>query len=76
MEVALLDCTLVDEQCAGLEIILECSSKGTWKGFRVPQSFYVVVRLTSTFPKFTHHVFYCDILELTTLGESVGYRIL
>jgi hypothetical protein len=60
----------------GLGIILECSPQGTWEGFRVPHSHYVVMRLTVVFPEYSHHASYCEILDLKTLGDSIGYRIL
>jgi hypothetical protein len=54
----------------------ECSPQGTWEGFRVPHSDYVVVRLTAVFPEYSHHASYYEIPDLRTLGDSVGYRIL
>jgi hypothetical protein len=76
MEVALINSNPVDVQCVGLGIILECSQKGTSKGFRVPHSFYVVVKLISVFMEFMQHPLYYEIPKLTTLRESVGFRIL
>jgi hypothetical protein len=55
---------------------IECSPQGMWEGFRVPHSYYVVIRLTAVFPEFSHHASFCEILGLRTLTESVGYRIL
>jgi hypothetical protein len=46
MEVALLVRSALEDQCAGRGIILECSPQSTWEGFRIPHSYYVVVRLT------------------------------
>jgi hypothetical protein len=76
MEVALLVCGTHEDECVGLGIILEYSLQGTWEGFKVPHSHYVVVRLTAVFPEYSHHASYCEILDLRTLGDSVGYRIL
>jgi hypothetical protein len=76
LRVALLVRTALEDQCLGLGIILECSPLGTWEGFRVPHSYYVVVRLTAIFSEFSNHASFCEILGLRTLGESVGYQIL
>jgi hypothetical protein len=76
MEVALLVCGTHEDKCMGLEIILECSPQGTWEGFRVPHSHYVVVRLTVVFPEYSHHASYYEIPDLRTLGDSVEYQIL
>jgi hypothetical protein len=76
MEVVLLIRGTHEDQCVGLEIILECSPQGTWKGFRVPHSDYVVVTLTAIFLEYSHHPSYCKISDLRTFGDSVGYRIL
>jgi hypothetical protein len=76
MEVALLVCSTHEDECVGLGIILECSPQGTWEGFRVLHSHYVVVRLTVVFPEYSHHASYCEIPDLKTLGDSIGYRIL
>jgi hypothetical protein len=76
MEVALLVCGTHEDECVGLGIILECSPQGTWEGFRVPHSHYVVVRLTAVFLEYSHHASYCEIPDLKTLGDSIGYWIL
>jgi hypothetical protein len=76
MEVVLLVRRTHEDQCVGLEIILECFPQGTWKGFKVPHSDYVVVRLTAVFPEYSHHASYCEIPDLRTLEDSVGYQIL
>jgi hypothetical protein len=76
MEVVLLVRTTFEDHCVGLGIFLECSLQGTWEGFRIPQSYYVVVRLTAVFSEFSHHASSCEIPGLKTLVESVGYRIL
>jgi hypothetical protein len=76
MEVALLVRSVLEDQCAGLRIILEYYPQGTWEGFRVPHSYYVVIRLTTVFPEFSHHTSFCEIPGLRTLGEFIGYRIL
>jgi hypothetical protein len=76
MEVALLVCGTHEDECVGLGIILECSPQGTWEGFRVPHRDYVVVRLIVVFLEYSHHASYCEIPDLRTLGDSVGYRIL
>jgi hypothetical protein len=76
MEVALLVRSALEDQCVGLGIRLECSPQGTWEGFRIPHSYYIVVRLTVVFPEFSHHASFCEIPGLRTLGESVRYRIL
>jgi hypothetical protein len=55
---------------------IECSPQGMWEGFRVPHSYYVVVRLTAVFPEFSHHASFCEILGMRTLVESDGYQIL
>jgi hypothetical protein len=61
MEVALLVRSALEDQCAGLGIILECSPQDTWEGFRVPHSYYVVIRLTVVFPEFNYHASFCEI---------------
>jgi hypothetical protein len=76
MEVALLVCGTHEDECVGLGIILECFPLGTWEGFRVPHSHYVVVRLTAVFPEYSHHASYYEIPDLKTLRDSIGYRIL
>jgi hypothetical protein len=76
MEVALLVCGTHEDECVGLGIILEYSPQGTWEGFRVLHSDYVVVRLTAIFPEYSHQASYCEILDFRTLGDSVRYRIL
>jgi hypothetical protein len=76
MEVVLLVCSVDEDVCVGLGIILECSPQGTWEGFKVPHCDYVVVRLTAVFPKYSHHASYCKIPDFRTLGDSVGYQIL
>jgi hypothetical protein len=47
-----------------------------WEGFRVLHTDYVVVRLIAVFPEYSHHASYYEILDLRTLGYSVGYWIL
>jgi hypothetical protein len=76
MEVALLVCNTHEDECVGLGIILKCSPQGTWEGFRVPHSHYVVMRLTAIFSEYSHDASYCEIPDLKTLGDSIGYRIL
>jgi hypothetical protein len=76
MEVALLVCGTHEDECVGLGIILECFPQGTWEGFRVPHSHYVVVRLTVVFPEYSHHASYYEIPDLKALVDSIGYRIL
>jgi hypothetical protein len=76
MEVALLVSGTHEDECVGLGIILKCSPQGTWEGFRVPHSDYVVMRLTTVFPEYSHHASYCEILDLKTLRNSIRYRIL
>jgi hypothetical protein len=71
-----LVCGTHEDECVGLGIILECFPHGTWEGFRVPHRDYVVVRLTTVFPKYSHHASYCEIPDLRTLGDFVGYWIL
>jgi hypothetical protein len=80
MEVALLICGIHEDECVGLGIMLEYFPQGTSEGFRVPHSHYIVVRLTTVFPEYSHHASYCEIPDLipldTPLGDSIGYRIL
>ena len=46
MEVALLVSDDAGMRCAGIGVIDECSPRGVWCGFLVPQSFFVVVIVT------------------------------
>ena len=43
MKVALLICDDAGNRCARLGIIDECSPRGVWCGFVVPQSFFVII---------------------------------
>lgn len=47
MKVALSDGSTSKEKCVGMNVIDECSPKGTWKGFRVPHSFFIVVNIST-----------------------------
>ena len=60
MEVVLLNRSPVDVQYVGLGIIFKCSSKDTWKEFRIPHNFYILVRLILVFLEFTHHASYYE----------------
>ena len=55
MEVALRVCGTHEDECVGLKIILEYFPQGTWKGFRVLHSDYVIMSLTAIFPEYSHY---------------------
>ena len=76
MEVALLHSDGSDHHCAGVGVIVECSRKGTWEGFRVPQSFFVIIRFMTVKKDFLGLAVYCENSDLTSLGDCLGYRIL
>ena len=76
MDVALLQTVGADLLYAGLDTIVECSPKEFWKGFRVPHSFFLVVKLLHVVDDFKDHNAYCKILEFMTFNCCVGYRIL
>lgn len=60
MEVVLLNHSPVDAQYVGLGIIFKYPSKDTWKEFRIPHNFYVLMRLISVFLEFMHHASYYE----------------
>jgi hypothetical protein len=76
MEVALLQTVGKDLLYAGLGIIVECSPRGFWNGFRVPHSFFLVVKLRQIVDDFKDHNAYCEIPDFVTLKLCVGYKIL
>jgi hypothetical protein len=76
MEVALLQSDGYDLHYAGVGVIVECYPKGTWEGFRVPDSFFVIVRLMTVKKDFLGLAAYCKNSDLTSLGDCLGYRIL
>ena len=76
MEVALLVSDDVGCQCAGLGIIDECSPRGVWCGFRVPHSFFIVVKISMVNSDCNHHNAYYEEESITTLGAAINRRVL
>ena len=47
MKVTLFDGSTSKAKCVGMNVIDKGSPKGTWKGFQVPHSFFIIVNIST-----------------------------
>ena len=75
MEVALLVSDDAGMGCVGIGVIDECSLRGVWCGFLVPNSFFVVVIVTKVSTECQGQNAYCEEESMTTLGAAINRRV-
>ena len=76
MEVALLEESGGSKRCVAAGVIMECSPKGTWEGFLIPHSFFLIVRVSSVNPEFSETPAFCELPDVLTIGCAVGRLVL
>ncbi|KAG0567459.1 hypothetical protein KC19_7G136300 [Ceratodon purpureus] len=76
MEVALLEESGGSKRCVAAGVIMECSPKGTWEGFLIPHSFFLIVRVSSVNPEFSETPAFCELPNVLTIGCAVGRLVL
>lgn len=76
MKVALFDGSTSKAKYVGMNDIDKCLPKGTWKGFQVPHSYFIMVNTTTVHSNsMTFQGFY-ELAILTFFGSSVKFRML
>ena len=76
MEVTLLVSNDAGIGCVRVGVIDECSPQGVWCRFRVPHSFFVVVKITKVNTEYNGQTAYCEEESITTLGAAINHRVL
>ena len=64
MEVVLLQESGYTRRCVATGVISECSPRGTWEGFRIPHSFFRIVRVSSVNPEFSDTTACCELADV------------
>ena len=71
MKVARFNESTFKAKCVGMNVIDEGSPKGTWKGFQVPHTFFIMVNTSTVCSNSMNFQAFYEMGNLTILGSSI-----